>query len=218
MFTGIISAVGVIDQVAALGSSENSGVGLWIDAKSFKLAAVKLGDSIAINGACMTVVELDAPRFRIDVSHESLLRTVGLDRPGRVNLEGALRLGDSLDGHLVTGHVDGVGDVVSFDAAGESRTLVIRTDSSLAPFLAYKGSVAINGVSLTVNQVTDHEKGCDISINLIPHTLENTTLSELAPGARVNLEVDPLARYAARVLSLSLPAEPVATSLEHLAV
>jgi riboflavin synthase len=218
MFTGIISAVGAIASVEPLGADNSSGVSLWIEADGFDFSGLKLGDSIAINGACMTAVELAAPGFRVEVSQESLSKTSGLHQPGPVNLERSLKLGDSLDGHLVSGHVDGIGEVVTFEAAGESRLLVVRASADLAIYLAYKGSIAVNGVSLTVNSVLDHENGCDVSINLIAHTLMHTTFCSLKVGDRVNLEVDPLARYVARALQLTTLAAPVATSLEHLAV
>ncbi|MFN3618117.1 MAG: riboflavin synthase, partial [Aquabacterium sp.] len=161
----------------------------------------------AINGACMTVTTLDkaAGRFTFDVSAESLARTVGLDGLGRVNLEKALAVHDRLGGHIVTGHVDGVGDVTVFEPVGESWLLRIRAPQALARFLAYKGSITVNGVSLTVNQVDDAQDGStQFSINLIPHTLEHTTLGDLKAGARVNLEVDLIARYVERMLGGSL--------------
>jgi riboflavin synthase len=166
----------------------------------------------------MTAVELVAPRFRVEVSNESLSKTSGLNHTGPVNLERSLKLGDSLDGHLVSGHVDGIGQVVTFEPVGESHLLVVRASTELAIYLAYKGSIAVNGVSLTVNSVTDREEGCDVSINLIAHTLSHTTFNHLKVGDLVNLEVDPLARYVARALSLASFRTPVATSLEHLAV
>jgi riboflavin synthase len=218
MFTGIISAVGTIASVTPLGHDKESGVGLWIDAAGLEFSGLKIGDSIAINGACMTAVELAAPRFRVEVSQESLSKTSGLAQPGPVNLERSLKLGDSLDGHLVSGHVDGIGQVITFEAVGESHLLVVRASTELAMYLAYKGSIAVNGVSLTVNKVADHEAGCDVSINLIAHTVSHTTFKHLKVGDAVNLEVDPLARYVARALALTTLALPVATSLEHLAV
>jgi len=165
---------------------------------------VGLGDSIAINGACMTVTTLDkaAGRFTFDVSAESLARTVGLDGLGRVNLEKALAAHERLGGHIVTGHVDGVGEVSVFEPVGESWLLRVRAPRELARFLAYKGSVTINGVSLTVNNVVDAPEGhTEFSINLIPHTLQHTTLGDLKAGARVNLEIDLIARYVERMLS-----------------
>ena len=169
------------------------------------LEGVGLGDSIAINGACMTVTTFDvaAGRFTIDVSAESLARTVGLDTLGTVNMEQALRTHDRLGGHLVTGHVDGVGDVVVFEPVGESWLLRIRAPKTLARFLAFKGSITVNGVSLTVNQVDDEAGGtAQFSINLIPHTIENTALGTLKAGSKVNLEVDLIARYVERMLTV----------------
>lgn len=204
MFTGIVSAVGKISQVQALDAQDaDAGLRLRIEAPDFDLTRCKLGDSIAIQGACMTVVELHDNAFSIDISRESLNRTVGLDQENPVNLEHAMRLGDTLDGHMVLGHVDGVGTVVSFDPVGESFELRILAPLELAKYLAYKGSVTVNGVSLTVNQVVDQADGCVISINLIPHTVQVTTLKHLQAGSHVNLEVDAIARYVERMLSQS---------------
>jgi riboflavin synthase len=163
---------------------------------------VQPGDSIALNGACMTVTTFDAAagRFAIDISAESLDKTAGLERPGRVNLEKALRANDRLGGHMVSGHVDGLGRVTHFAPVGESWELRVQTSTEIGRFLAYKGSITVNGVSLTVNRVTDSATGCEFSINLIPHTIENTTLDELSAGQQVNLEVDLIARYVARML------------------
>lgn len=201
MFTGIVAAVGRIASVTPLGSAADAGVRLRVEAGDLDLADVQLGDSIAIQGACMTVVAMDAGQFDVDVSRESLDKTVGLDKPGRVNLEKALRLADRLGGHLVSGHVDGLGEVVQFSPVGESHELRIRAPRELGRYLAYKGSVVVNGVSLTVNRVTDEPGGCEFSINLIPHTVEVTTLQDLKAGSRVNLEIDLIARYVERMLS-----------------
>ncbi|MGO4277637.1 riboflavin synthase alpha chain [Cupriavidus sp. OV038] len=202
MFTGIVAAVGRIDTVSPLGNAD-AGVRLRIAAGELDLTDVIIGDSIAIQGACMTVVAMQDGQFDVDVSRESLDKTVGLDKPGRVNLEKALRLADRLGGHLVSGHVDGLGDVVRFAPVGESHELRIRAPRELGRYLAYKGSVVVNGVSLTVNSVSDVAEGCEFSINLIPHTVEVTTLNELKAGARVNLEIDLIARYVERMLSAS---------------
>ncbi|HYD81737.1 MAG TPA: riboflavin synthase [Paucimonas sp.] len=202
MFTGIVAAIGRITSVTPLSNTADAGVRLVVDAGGLPLADVALGDSIALNGACMTVVEKSATGFAVDVSRESLNRTAGLDRPGEVNLEKALTLADRLGGHLVSGHVDGLGVVRRFEAVGESRELVVEAPKELAKYLAYKGSVVVNGVSLTVNRVTDSASGCEFSINLIPHTIEVTTLKHLHAGARVNLEIDLIARYVERMLSL----------------
>ncbi|MGB3071501.1 MAG: riboflavin synthase [Ottowia sp.] len=204
MFTGIITAVGRIAEISDLGASSEHGKQLLIEAPAGYLDDVGLGDSIAINGACMTAVTIDAPagRFAIDISAESLARTSGLDRSGPVNLEKALRANDRLGGHIVSGHVDGVGTVLRFEPVGESWLLRILVPAALARYLAYKGSITVNGVSLTVNEVEDAEQGCAISINLIPHTVQNTALHALAQGTQVNLEIDMIARYVERMLSV----------------
>jgi len=199
MFTGIVAAVGRIVNVNPLGNAD-ADLHLDINAGGLDLSDVALGDSIAIQGACMTVVAKTADHFQVDVSRESLRLTVGLDRAGEVNLEKALRVGDALGGHLVSGHVDGLGVVASFQPVGESHELVLRIPPDLARFMARKGSVAVNGVSLTVNQVEDINAGCHIHINLIPHTLAATTLKTLRAGDQVNIEVDTLARYVARMV------------------
>ena len=203
MFTGIITAIGTITQTRALGESAAHGLRLVIEAPGGYLHGVAPGDSIALNGACMTaaLIDLAVHRFEVDVSGESLARTAGLDRPGRVNLELALRVGDRLGGHLVSGHVDGVGTVEQMVAVGESTELVLRCPADLARFVAVKGSLVVNGVSLTVNRVDDQAGGCRVSINLIPHTLSHTTLGDLRAGARVNLEIDLIARYVERLVS-----------------
>lgn len=203
MFTGIISGLGRITDAAPLGTDASHGKRLTISTPAAYLADVQLGDSIALNGACMTVTTLDGDRFTIDISAESLARTAGLDASGvAVNLEKALRAHDRLGGHLVAGHVDGLGEVTHFAPVGESWELRVRAPRELARFLAYKGSITVNGVSLTVNRVADAPAACEFSINLIPHTLRETTLGDLEPGARVNLEVDLIARYVERMLSL----------------
>lgn len=199
MFTGIVAAVGRIERVDPLG--EGAGLRLTVEAGGLGLQDVAVGDSIAIQGACMTAISVDATRFVVEVSRESLSKTVGLDAPGEVNLEKALRLADRLGGHLVSGHVDGIGEVAVFEPVGESWRLDVRVPESLSKYLAYKGSVTIDGTSLTVNRVTDlPDGGCDVSINLIPHTIQATTLKRLAPGSKVNLEIDLIARYVERML------------------
>ncbi|WP_151637330.1 riboflavin synthase [Noviherbaspirillum aerium] len=202
MFTGIVAAVGKISSITPLGNQPDAGVRLTVDAGGLPMADVALGDSIALNGACMTVVSKTDNGFAVDVSRESLNRTAGLDAIGEVNLEKALTLADRLGGHLVSGHVDGLGTVLRFQPVGESMELVVDAPKDMAKYLAYKGSVVVNGVSLTVNQVRDTEKGCEFSINLIPHTVQVTTLKHLQPGTRVNLEIDLIARYVERMLSL----------------
>jgi len=203
MFTGIINGVGRITDTLPLGGDAGHGKRLQIQAPPAYLDDVQPGDSIALNGACMTVTRFDATAstFAIDISAESLACTAGLDQPGPINLEKALRAHDRLGGHLVSGHVDGIGSVSHFAPVGESWELRIAAPRELARFLAYKGSITVNGVSLTVNRVTDSADACEISINLIPHTIEQTTLGSLAAGSRVNLEIDLIARYVERMLS-----------------
>lgn len=202
MFTGIITAVGRIAAVQDLGAGLRYGCRLTVAAAPEYLQDVAPGDSIAINGACMTATAIDvaAGTFAVDVSAESLARTTGLAQEGVVNLEKALRAGDRLGGHIVSGHVDGVGTVARLQPVGESFALEVLAPPVLAPYLAYKGSVAINGVSLTVNQVGDEAAGCRVAINLVPHTVEHTTLHTLAPGDAVNIEIDMLARYLQRMV------------------
>ena len=210
MFTGIITGVGRIAALHALGSSLDHGKRLVIEAPPGYLDDVGLGDSIALNGACMTVTSLDLPRqhFTIDISAESLARTTGLAQVGfRLNLEKALRANDRLGGHIVSGHVDGIGQVTRFEQVGESWDLRVMAPAALAKYLAYKGSITINGVSLTVNRITDTEAGCEASINLIPHTVENTALGSLKTGSRVNLEIDLIARYVERMLAAPAAAQ-----------
>ena len=194
MFTGIIQAIGQIERVTPAGED----VKLAISVGGLDMHDVAVGDSIAVNGVCLTVVKIEGREFTVDVSRETLGCTVGLARQGsHVNLEKALRLSDRLGGHLVSGHVDGVGEVVAFNDIGESWRLVVRSPQALAKFIAVKGSITINGVSLTVN----HVAGSEFEVNLIPHTLEVTTLNELKAGARVNLEIDLIARYVERMLT-----------------
>jgi riboflavin synthase len=203
MFTGIITGIGRITAVQSLGESPTHGRRLTIQAPTGYLDDVGLGDSIALNGACMTVTTLqpDQNQFTIDISAESLGKTAGLDSTGTINLEKALRANDRLGGHLVSGHVDGIGSVAHFAQVGESWELRVLAPASLAKYLAYKGSITINGVSLTVNRVADLPNGCEVSINLIPHTVENTALHTLKNGSVVNLEIDLIARYVERMLS-----------------
>ena len=203
MFTGIITGVGRIAAVHDLGSSSSHGKRLSIAVPDGYLDDVGLGDSIALNGACMTVTTIDPARqqFTIDISAESLDKTAGLSQEAtRVNLEKALRASDRLGGHIVSGHVDGIGTVRHFAPVGESWELRVLAPPALARFLAYKGSITVNGVSLTVNRVSDQADGSEISINLIPHTVDNTALGSLEAGSRVNLEIDTVARYVERML------------------
>jgi riboflavin synthase len=206
MFTGIVTGLGRISASQALGADASHGRRLTVEAPPGYLDDVRQGDSIALNGACMTVTTRDpvAQRFTVDISAESLDKTAGLSGTGPVNLEKAMRASDRLGGHLVSGHVDGIGTVTHFAPVGESWELRIATPAALARFIAYKGSITVNGASLTVNRVldaADPSAGCELSINLIPHTLENTTLGSLAPGQRVNLEIDLIARYVERMLT-----------------
>lgn len=202
MFTGIVGGVGRIVEARPLGAGTAFGKSLAVEAPVGFLDDVGIGDSIALSGACMTVVTLDAAarRFSIEISAESLDKTTGLDGPGEVNLEKAMRADARLDGHLVSGHVDGVGRVSHFERIGESWALRLEAPRSLARFLAVKGSVAVDGVSLTVNRVVDSPTACEISINLIAHTVGNTSLRNLAVDRQVNLEIDLVARYVERML------------------
>jgi riboflavin synthase len=182
MFTGIVQAVGRIVRTNPL----------EVDSASLDLAGVVVGDSICVQGVCLTVTAIKARGFTADVSAETLRVTTGLDRPGAVNLEKSLAVGDKLGGHLVAGHVDGVGEVT----ARNGTVVAVKIPKDLGRYVAPKGSICIDGVSLTVNRV----EGELFEVNLIPHTLEVTTLSRLAPGVRVNLEVDLIARYVERML------------------
>lgn len=203
MFTGIITGVGHIVEIKPLGSEPAHGKQLTLQTPAGYLDDVQLGDSISIDGACMTVTGFDIATnlFTIDVSAESLSKTAGLDRPGKINLEKALRANDRLGGHIVSGHVDGLGRVEFFEPVGESWELRVIAPSALGKYLAYKGSITVNGVSLTVNRVVDSAEGCTFSINLIPHTIQNTSLGKLKAGASVNLEIDVIARYTERMLT-----------------
>ena len=195
MFTGIVQAVGKVREPEKLGN----GVRLTILAPDLGLNEVKVGDSIAVNGACMTVIEVGEREFKIDVSAESLSKTTGLDTFGEVNLEKAMRLSDRIDGHIVSGHVDGVGQVESMEPVAESWRLVVRVPRVLSPYVAYKGSITINGVSLTINKVEDTALDTLVTIN---HTLEVTTLKHLKAQSYVNVEIDTIARYVERIMSL----------------
>jgi len=216
MFTGIITGVGRIAAVHDLegsltGSAEAQaarfGKRLSLEAPAGYLDDVGIGDSIALNGACMTVTALDPAHnsFAVDISAESLDKTAGLAEPGPVNLEKALHAHDRLGGHIVAGHVDGVGSVTRFAQSGESWDLRIVAPRALGKYLAYKGSITVNGVSLTVNSIADLPDGTEVSINLIPHTVQNTALRALRAGSRVNLEIDLIARYVERMLTAPSP-------------
>ena len=209
MFTGIITGVGRLVAVHAAGEASTHGKRLTITCASDYLTDVGLGDSIALNGACMTVMALEpaAGQFQVDISAESLSKTAGLDDLGTINLEKALRANDRLGGHLVSGHVDGIGQVTHFAPLGESWDLRVLAPRALGKFLAYKGSITVNGVSLTVNRISDTAAGCEVHINLSPHTVENTALHTLQAGSRVNLEIDLIARYVERMLTLPAASE-----------
>jgi riboflavin synthase len=194
MFTGIVQAVGRIAATQAAAG----GLKLTLDAATLDRSDLRVGDSLAVSGCCLTIVAIDQATLAFDVSAETLRCTARLDRPGPVNLEKALQLSDRLGGHLVAGHVDGVGMVTRFEraaSAGENVELEIEAPAELARFIASKGSIAVDGVSLTINAVA----GRRFSVNVIPHTLAVTTLGSLASGAPVNLEVDMVARYVARL-------------------
>ena len=193
MFSGIVAAIGRITLV----TPREVGCRLTVDAGALPLADVALGDSIAHNGVCLTVVAKEGNSFMVDVSPETLSCTVGLDAPGPVNLEKALRLNDVIGGHLVSGHVDGIGEVLRFDPVGDNRLLEIRAPEDIARYIARKGSIVVDGTSLTTNTVD----GRNFTINRIPHTLEHTTLGRLHPGSKANLEVDLIARYCERLLT-----------------
>ena len=192
MFTGIVASVGRVTE----STPSQAGARLRIDAGRLSLEDVVIGDSIAVNGTCLTVVALDGRHFEVDVSHETMRCTAGFVTGARVNLEKALRLADRLGGHFVTGHIDGTGRVCRAQPVGENRLVQIEVPEELSKYIARKGSVTVNGVSLTVNEVL----GRAFSVNLIPHTLAMTNLAELQPDAVVNIEIDLLARYAERLL------------------
>ena len=193
MFTGIVAALGRVRGA----KPARGGRKLTIDAGNLALKDVAVGDSIAVNGVCLTVVACKALSFDVDVSRATLACTTGLAAGKSVNLEKAMRLADRLGGHLVSGHVDGVGIVKRVAPAGGSRVIVVKAPAALAKYIARKGSITVNGVSLTVNEV----KGTEFTVNLIPHTLAKTNLGELRAGGKVNLEADMLARYAERLRS-----------------
>lgn len=195
MFTGIIQAIGQIESVTPSGDDAK----LIIHAPQLELDDVKEGDSIAVNGVCLTATTITPTHFHVHVSHETLAVTAGLHHTHAVNLEKALRLQDRLGGHLVSGHVDGIGHVIEFSPRGDCWFLAILAPHALSKYIAYKGSIAVNGVSLTVNSVEQDT----FTINIIPHTLENTTLGKLKAGDRANLEIDQIARYVERMTEWS---------------
>lgn len=198
MFTGIIESVGKIIQIRPIENDRSYGLCLSIFTLNLDLSDIKIGDSIAVNGTCLTVITLANNLFTVDVSQNTLNCTHGLDQIGaQANLEKAMRLSDRLNGHLVSGHIDAIGIVIKLEPTGESFLLIIKVPASSLQYIIHKGSITVNGVSLTINQID----GDYISFNLIPHTLTVTTLSELKPGMSVNLETDMLARYVARLLN-----------------
>jgi riboflavin synthase len=191
MFTGIIQTVGHIADVVTHGDD----CALRIEASDLGLQDVQLGDSIAVNGVCLTVTKLESTSFEVMVSKVTLDVTSGLGQPGAVNLEKALRMADRLGGHLVTGHVDGVGTINVLEQVGECWLLKVRAPHALSKYIAQKGSLCVNGISLTVNAITQDE----VSINLIPHTMQHTIMQYAKPGDAVNLEIDLIARYVERM-------------------
>lgn len=223
MFTGLVQAVGAIVSVRSL----QGGVHIEVQADALAPRPIAAGDSIAVNGVCLTATDVTGWRFGADVSQETLSKSTGLDVCHAVNLETSLAVGEKLGGHLVAGHVDGVGTVLCCTPIAESVELLVLAPAALARYLAPKGSVAVDGVSLTVNRVRDRlapsgappqldasaATGCEISINLVPHTLAVTTLRDLSSGSRVNLEADLIARYVARMLGPALGSSDAAPEI-----
>ena len=204
MFNGIITAIGCIQKVEPIKNQNTSGLRLQIEVPvHFSLDDVALGASIAINGACMTVIAKEHTHFNVEISQESLRCTVGLDKPGLfVNLEKAMRLDQRLDGHFVLGHVDAIAEVIEITPVAESVCLKVAIPKSLACYMAKKGSVTLQGVALTINEINDQTEVCIISVNIIPHTWQHTTLQDLKTDERLNVEIDPLARYVERLLTM----------------
>jgi riboflavin synthase len=209
MFTGIVQAIGQIRSVRPVEVSwrspdapitDRTGLRLTVDFGGVSPDDVTIGDSIAINGACMTIVAFDQTSFEVDVSRESLDRTVRLDQPGPVNLEKAMRASDRLGGHMVSGHVDSTAVIESILAQGESWQLKVLIPATLSAYVTPKGSIALDGVSLTINSLIDTDAGTQILMNLIPHTWQSTTLHLRQPGDRLNIEVDQLAKQVERIL------------------
>jgi riboflavin synthase len=203
MFTGIVQAVGriVLVQPAVTGwAGDSPGLRIAVDVGSLAADDIQIGDSIAINGACMTVVHREGKTVQMDVSRESLNRTAGLDHPGPVNLEKAMRADDRFGGHWVSGHIDGTGTIKAITPQGESYRLDVQLPLNLAAYVSEKGSIACDGVSLTINTVADSLDSCQISINIIPHTWQSTVLHLRRPGDRMNIEVDQIAKQVERIL------------------
>jgi riboflavin synthase len=191
MFTGIIQTVGRIVEVVPHGED----CALRIEAAGLGIEDVQLGDSIAVNGVCLTVTDFNAQSFQVMVSKATLDVTTGLHQPGPVNLEKALRLSDRLGGHLVTGHVDGIGTITTLQEEGECWLLKVQLPHAISKYVAKKGSLCVNGISLTVNEIVQDE----VSINLIPHTMQHTMMQFAKTGDSVNLEIDLIARYVERM-------------------
>jgi len=196
MFTGIVQAIGEITEVVRQGGDSR----LTITFRELDRTDVRIGDSIAINGACMTVVALMPLSFQVDLSQESLQRTTRLGQPGLVNLEKAMSASDRFGGHLVSGHIDGVGQIKTITPIGESWEMVVTLPAHWALYVSEKGSIALDGVSLTINSVCDHESTTDVYLNLIPHTWQHTTLQHRQPGDAINVEIDLIAKQVARTL------------------
>ncbi len=213
MFTGIVQAIGQIvavdpvvvswtgGQKVADTAPHTEGRRLTIALGGLDHQDVAIGDSIAVSGACMTVIAIQDGRIQVDVSAESLRCTVGLDRPGPVNLEKAMRATDRWGGHMVSGHVDGTAEVIGLTAVGESWCIRARVPAAFSALVTEKGSIALDGVSLTVNTVSDTAQGTEITVNIIPHTWQATTLHLRQPGDRINVELDQLAKQVERIVS-----------------
>jgi len=213
MFTGIVQAIGQIvavdpvvvswtgGQKVADTAPHTEGRRLTIALGGLDHQDVAIGDSIAVSGACMTVIAIQDGRIQVDVSAESLRCTVGLDRPGPVNLEKAMRVTDRWGGHMVSGHVDGTAEVIGLTAVGESWCIRVRVPAAFSALVTEKGSIAMDGVSLTVNTVSDAAQGTEITVNIIPHTWQATTLHLRQPGDRINVELDQLAKQVERIVS-----------------
>jgi len=210
MFTGIIEAVGEVISLDSKGGDKR----VHINAAKLDMSDVKLGDSIAVSGVCLTVIEIDKNSFAADVSGETLAHTTlgKLTKGDRVNLEKALTPSARLGGHMVSGHIDGVAEVVSSEKDERSIRFQLRAPAELQHYIARKGSVCVDGISLTVNSV----KGDEFDLNIVPHTLDHTTMSEFKPGRKVNLEVDVIARYLERLLTKTDDGEPGSISLDML--
>lgn len=202
MFSGIVEGKGELISVKSniMIDKKLGGTRIKVNWGCLESSDVKIGDSVSVNGVCLTVVEINSENFEADVSGETLSKTVGLDQLGFVNLEKAIKYSDRIGGHLVTGHVDGVATIVMIKSIDNSKKLDILIPLSFGKFLTEKGSIALNGVSLTVNSVKDVHEGCLISVNLIPHTWTTTSFAKIKINSRVNFEVDLIARNLCRLL------------------